>query len=96
MQALSVELAVNVSGTTATAGQLFPGGAAVMSTFATTYDATCFLQVQGKNAAWANVNAAAYAANGLSAVMYLPAGTYRMNLGSTTAALYATLNKIPV
>ena len=70
----------------------YAGGRTVISIQATTYG-TAQLQAMGPNGGWFNVGAAS-TADGFSATVDLPPGSYRMNV-SGQAGMNASLLSIP-
>ena len=76
-------------------GQGIVGGRWALVLNATQYDASCFLQIQGPQQKWSNVNLTAFSADGVY-VFDLPAGQYAMVCGGTTSNMSATLARVPV
>jgi hypothetical protein len=96
MQTNAVVLASNLATTAPTvAAELNTGGRHNLTTTATTYPGTtCQLQVQHIDGTWVNLGSN-ITANGVTA-FDLSAGQYRLNIsGTASAALYATLVRVP-
>lgn len=95
MAAKGVVLTSNNSTSAATSAVDWPGGRAVLVLMATTFPATCALQMLGPDGStWISINGTAYSANQVTAYD-LPAGQYRMNLSGTISKLYASLVSVP-
>ena len=89
-------LAKDVSGSATTDPITWVGGRSALIVLASAYDGTTgFLQILGPDGStWIDINASKFSANGVTSYD-LPAGQYRLNLGSSTSGLYASLVTVP-
>jgi hypothetical protein len=75
------------------ADKLWPGGRCAFLADATWGGGNVKLQIKTDTGAYADVSNSTLSANGLSGVLYLPAGTYRA-VATTASAVYAQLHMV--
>jgi len=92
--ARAVQMMGNVSTVAATAGVMWEGGRSVLMVEGDTFSTVLILQIKSRSGTWVDVGSN-ITADGLSAGIDLPAGTYRINSsGGTIAGMYIDLCRV--
>lgn len=90
---MKVELLQNATGNSA--DKLWHGGVAVLVAEATWGGGSVKLQAKLDQGNYVDVASSTLSANGMTAGLYLPPGTYRA-VATTATAVYASLLRVPV